>query len=311
MPRLFHHTLTKTAANHPHNLALQHKKSDLTYQQLNQQVSQITGQLTHLGLKLNQRVAIYLPKQIESVVTYFATSKAGGVFVPVNPLLKGAQVKYILEDCEVSFFVTSLSRYQQMQSYFDDVNSVTNIILTDCTAEQTPEGCICWQQLMAESYELALPQRISQDIAAILYTSGSTGNPKGVVLSHGNLIAGAKSVAEYLNNHSQDKLLAVLPFSFDYGLSQLTTAFIRGASVVLMEYLMPRDVIRAVAQYQITGLAAVPPLWVQLAQLDWPDEAKKCLRYITNSGGAMPQATLTELIQKLPQTQPFFNVWFN
>lgn len=305
MPRLFHHTLTLTAAVHPQNLALQYKKSDLTYQQLHQQASQMAAQLGTLGLMRNERVAIYLPKQIESVVAYFATSIADGIFVPVNPLLKGPQVKYIIDDCEVSFLITSLSRYQQMQTHIENTQSIRHIILTDCTAEQTPTGCICWQQLMEDVAAKVVPTNISQDIAAILYTSGSTGNPKGVVLSHSNLIAGAKSVAEYLNNRAEDKLLAVLPFSFDYGLSQLTTAFISAASVVLMEYLMPRDVIRAVAKYQITGLAAVPPLWVQLAELDWPDEAKRCLRFITNSGGAMPQATLAALMQKLPQTKPF------
>jgi len=149
------------------------------------------------------------------------------------------------------------------------------------------------------------PTTKPQDMAAILYTSGSTGQPKGVVLSHINLIEGAKSVADYLDNTAEDKLLAVLPFSFDYGLSQLTTAFLSGASVVLLEYLMPRDVVNAVARYQITGLASVPPLWIQLAELDWPKEASNSLRYFTNSGGAMPGATLSQLMSALPDTAPY------
>src|SRR5690606_11960345 len=102
---------------------------------------------------------------------------------------------------------------------------------------------------------------IDSDMAALLYTSGSTGQPKGVMLSQRNMLVGAHSVAEYLDNTAEDRLLAVLPLSFDYGLSQLTTAFLRGASVVLLDYLLPRDVIKAVARYQITGLAGVPPLW--------------------------------------------------
>jgi len=122
-----------------------------------------------------------------------------------------------------------------------------------------------------------------------------------VVLSHRNLCAGASSVADYLGNTSHDKLLAVLPLSFDYGLSQLTSAFQVGASVVLMDYLLPRDVIKAVQRHQITGLAAVPPLWHQLAQLDWPTNTQ--LRYITNSGGAMPTATTATLRSKLPSTE--------
>jgi acyl-CoA ligase (AMP-forming) (exosortase A-associated) len=123
-----------------------------------------------------------------------------------------------------------------------------------------------------------------------------------VMLSHKNLVCGAQSVSVYLNNHDQDKILAVLPFSFDYGLSQLTTAFYSAACVVLLEYLLPRDVVKAIVKYQITGLAAVPPLWIQLAKLAWPEQAKQTLRYFTNSGGVMPAKTLHKLRESLPHT---------
>ncbi|MGI9258579.1 MAG: acyl-CoA ligase (AMP-forming), exosortase A system-associated, partial [Gammaproteobacteria bacterium] len=141
-----------------------------------------------------------------------------------------------------------------------------------------------------------------RDIAAIFYTSGSTGKPKGVVLSHLNMVCGARSVAEYLKNESTDRLLAALPFSFDYGFSQLSTAFCSGASVALMEYLWPKDVLRAAEKFAITGLAAVPPLWIQLAELEWPDSVAQRLRYITNSGGAMPVAVTEKLREALPST---------
>jgi len=140
-------------------------------------------------------------------------------------------------------------------------------------------------------------------MAAILYTSGSTGKPKGVVLSHRNMVAGAKSVASYLENTPDDRILSVLPLSFDYGLSQLTTAFHVGATAVLMNYLLPRDILKSVEKERITGLAAVPPLWIQLAQLNWPEQAS--LRYITNSGGAMQRTTLDALRKALPKTKVF------
>jgi acyl-CoA ligase (AMP-forming) (exosortase A-associated) len=126
-----------------------------------------------------------------------------------------------------------------------------------------------------------------------------------VVLSHRNVVAGAESVAQYLENRESDRLLAVLPFSFDYGFSQMTTAFHRGACVVLINHLFPRDVIAAVARERITGLAAVPPLWIQLAQLDWPASVHEHLRYLTNSGGAMPRPLVDTLRKKLPRTQLF------
>jgi acyl-CoA ligase (AMP-forming) (exosortase A-associated) len=119
------------------------------------------------------------------------------------------------------------------------------------------------------------------------------------------MVTGAESVAQYLENKPDDRLLAVLPFSFDYGFSQLSTSFLVGASVVLMDYLLPRDVIVAADKWKITGLAGVPPLWAQLADLDWPATITDHLRYITNSGGAMPGATLRKLRNALPRTKPF------
>jgi non-ribosomal peptide synthetase component F len=130
-------------------------------------------------------------------------------------------------------------------------------------------------------------------MTAILYTSGSTGRPKGVVLSHRNMVAGAKSVASYLGNNAATTLLAALPLSFDAGFSQLTTAFHAGARVVLLNYLLPRDVLKAMEREKVTGLTAVPPLYIQLTQLDWPAPVNEHLRYFANTGGRMPRETLT------------------
>jgi acyl-CoA synthetase (AMP-forming)/AMP-acid ligase II len=148
-------------------------------------------------------------------------------------------------------------------------------------------------------------RRIDADVLAILYTSGSTGRPKGVVLSHRNMVAGAKSVASYLGNHADDTLLAALPLSFDAGFSQLTTAFHAGARVVLLNYLLPRDVLKALERERVTGLTAVPPLYLQLAALEWPQAIGQHLRYFANTGGRMPRETLQALRQRVPQAQPF------
>jgi acyl-CoA synthetase (AMP-forming)/AMP-acid ligase II len=97
----------------------------------------------------------------------------------------------------------------------------------------------------------------------------------------------------------------VLPFSFDYGLNQLTTSLLKGACCVLLDYLLPRDVVNALKIERITGLAAVPPLWAQLANLDWPETINSHLRYMTNSGGKMPKSVLTAIRQRVPDGQFF------
>ena len=150
---------------------------------------------------------------------------------------------------------------------------------------------------------LAARRPIDADMAAILYTSGSTGKPKGVVLSHRNMVAGARSVAGYLAIGPQDRILALLPLSFDYGLSQLSCAFLQGATAVLINHLFAKDILKAVLEERITGLAAVPPLWLQLAPLPWPADCS--LRYLTNSGGALPTSTVAALRAALPGAELF------
>jgi acyl-CoA ligase (AMP-forming) (exosortase A-associated) len=309
MARLLHDLILEQADRRPSATAIAHRHSHLDYAALASQIQVVGCGLRTLGLNRADRVAVYLPKRPETVVALFGAALAGGVFVPINPLLKPEQVAYILRDCNVRILVTSRDRATLLEPALADCPDLHSLVLTDADAA-TPQRLHHFQVLdwpaLLDSENGPPPARvIDLDMAAILYTSGSTGKPKGVVLSHRNLLAGAHSVADYLGNRTDDRILAVLPFSFDYGLSQLTTAFVAGARAVLMDYLLPRDVIATVAREGITGLAAVPPMWVQLAPLEWPAAAVDSLRYFTNSGGAMPRATLAALRRALPKTTPY------
>ncbi|TCO74349.1 acyl-CoA ligase (AMP-forming), exosortase A system-associated [Chromatocurvus halotolerans] len=289
--------------------ALLHKNDTLTYGELHALTRGVANGLLQHGIKAGERVGIYLPKQPEAVAAIFGSAHAGATFVPINPVLKPRQVAYIANHCQVRTLITSAQRWQQLRDADADLSGVQLTVLLDgsaaLTADEAGGGLMHWQDFLADRSEPQGHRRIDQDMAAILYTSGSTGNPKGVVLSHRNMLVGADSVATYLENTAADRILAVLPLSFDAGLSQLTTAFSRGASCVLLDYLLPRDVIRAVARYGVTGLAGVPPLWNQLVQCEWPEEATRSLRYITNTGGKMPVATTRTLQRLLPDTRIF------
>jgi acyl-CoA ligase (AMP-forming) (exosortase A-associated) len=148
---------------------------------------------------------------------------------------------------------------------------------------------------------------IEKDLAAILYTSGSTGKPKGVMLSHANVVAGSRIVSTYLGITEQERILAVLPFSFDAGMNQLMTAFEKGATLVLINFMFARELVQALLKEKITGLAGVPTLWSLLAQPNstLSKQPLPHLRYITNTGGAMPQGVLKVLRQSLPATKVF------
>ncbi|MGH8580311.1 MAG: acyl-CoA ligase (AMP-forming), exosortase A system-associated [Gammaproteobacteria bacterium] len=308
MADLLPELIFRSADHSPDLEALVFERQALSYGDLSTLVQKTASGLIDLGLEHQERVAVYLEKRPETVMAMFGSAAAGGVFVPVNPLLKAEQVVYILQDCNVRILVTSSERLRSLQTVIPQCHELRAIILVDGEKFSLPTPQIAlasWKEISATSSSRNPHRCIDNDMVAILYTSGSTGKPKGVVLSHRNMVTGAKSVTQYLQNNSSDKILAVLPFSFDYGLSQLTTAFCKAACAVLLNYLLPKDVLVAAERHRITGLAAVPPLWIQLANLEWPAAMVEQLRYITNSGGAMPTAVVEALQRKLPKTEIF------
>jgi acyl-CoA ligase (AMP-forming) (exosortase A-associated) len=303
---LIHKLIFTSADRFSDKEALVYQGSRISYAALAEEIESVGRAMLALGLDRSERVAVYLEKRPEAVTALFGATTAGGVFVPVNPILKPEQVAYILRDCNVRVLVTSSDRLKLLIAVLPQCHDLHTVMVVN-PAKTLPVisglNVITWDDALSKRERVNAHLSIDSDMAAILYTSGSTGKPKGVVLSHRNLVAGATSVAQYLENSPNDRILSVLPLSFDYGLSQLTTAFHVGATGVLMNYLLPRDIIDTVEKESITGLAAVPPLWIQLAQLKWPRNI--LLRYITNSGGAMPGATLDLLRSTLSHTSIF------
>lgn len=308
MSNLLHELITQSAATFPEAQALTYQAQALTYSSLAAGMSRAAAAYLGLGLARAERVAVYMEKRIETVLATFGAAAAGGVFVPINPVLKPDQVAYILKDCNVRVLVTTAERLALLAPALSDCHDLRVVMVAGTTGQNAVvQGAtmVDWAAAQQDS-GAAKPHRvIDEDMVAILYTSGSTGKPKGVVLSHRNMVAGAKSVAQYLENRREDRILSALPLSFDAGFSQLTTAFHAGARVSLINYLLPRDVLEAVVTERITGLTAVPPLWIQLAQLKWPSTVTDHLRYIANTGGHMPKATLDRLRAALPKTLPF------
>ena len=265
--------------------ALVLRDGTLNYKDLRDRVARLAGWLQTAVPETGARVASWAAKGELTCLLPLAAARAGLVHVPINPLLKRAQAAHILADSGASLLLGTPSRLASLAD--GDCSS-------DCTMVSEEDA------LSAARDAAALPPSAAEPdaLAAILYTSGSTGRPKGVMLSHANMWLGAESVADYLGLTAADVTLAVLPLSFDYGQNQLLSTWFAGASVVPLDYLTPRDVVKAVERHQITTLAAVPPLWVQLTELDWPTETAAKLRRLTNSGGAL-SADLVRALRKL------------
>ncbi|RSM73232.1 acyl-CoA ligase (AMP-forming), exosortase A system-associated [Actinoplanes sp. ATCC 53533] len=304
-----HDLLSGTASRLPDAAALTFKEQTLSYAALWERTLSAARGLRRLGVERDDRVAVWLDKRVETVVSIFGTSAAGGVFVPVNPVLRPRQVAHILADCDVRVLVTTPERLRLLHDELESIKSVEHVVLVGGTGAEAPAGAgyavSAWDALAVADGAAPDAGGIDVDIAAILYTSGSTGRPKGVVLSHRNLIVGGESVSDYLGNTADDVILSVLPLSFDAGFSQLTTAFAVGAHVVLTNYLLPGDVVRLCARHGVTGLTCVPPLWVQLVEQKWPADATRSLRYFANTGGRMPRTTLDRLRAIFPAARPF------
>ena len=303
---LLHDLVRASALRAPDSAALSFGDAQFSYGQLDGLIMGFANGLSSLRLPRGSRVAVYLEKRPEFVVACFASAAAGLVFVPLNPLLKADQIAYVLQDCEALVLVTSPERLDALTSVLARCAAIRHLIVTEPGMAElhTSVPVHAYAELLRAA-PAAAHRCIDNDLLSILYTSGSTGRPKGVVLSHRNMVAGAKSVASYLENSPSDKLLAALPLSFDAGFSQLTTAFHSGAQVVLLNWLMPRDVLKALARESITGLTAVPPLYIQLSALEWPGAINDNLRYFANTGGRMPRQTLTALRQRVPSAKPF------
>jgi acyl-CoA ligase (AMP-forming) (exosortase A-associated) len=306
---LLQHLILASAERTPDAPALTFGSVTRCYRDLADDVEGFATGLRRLGVQRADRIGVYLDKRPETITAMFGAAAASAVFVPINPVLKAPQVAYILRDCNVRVLVTSAERLATLGDVLPTCSDLSHVVITPQSEGSPPKeagdvAVHAWSEIRRDS-GASLPRSIDSDMAAILYTSGSTGSPKGVVLSHRNMVTGATSVATYLENSPADTILAALPLSFDAGFSQLTTAFHAGARVVLHDYLLPRDALKLMAAERVTGLTAVPPLWIQLTQLAWPDAIGESLRYIANTGGRMPLETLKALRARLPRTQVY------
>lgn len=274
--------LADNLATRADKTALIDASATASYGALSAEVDRLAAWLADRGINRGDRVIVSLRKSIGEVAAMFAAWKLGAVTVNVNVQWTGAQLAYVAKDCRASAAILDRGMVAG-KSAVPLPESVKAVLVRGKEVEGTDN----WKDLPAGNAEEAFPDH--GELAMIIYTSGSTGQPKGVMLSHANIRIGAIAVSKYLKLGESDRLLSVLPYSFDAGLNQLTSMFWTGGSVVHQPVTMPAEVVRMAREHDVTGIAGVPPLWNMVVRyLDEVPSPLPALARVTNTGGKIP-----------------------
>jgi amino acid adenylation domain-containing protein len=299
--------LERSARAYEEKIALVCDGRRLTYRELNDAANRFASGLKAAGVRRGDTVVIHLENSVEAVVSIFGTLRAGAVFVPVGPTVKVNKLAYILEDAAATVLVAD----QRAEAVVDHALKSTTalrvvVVVGDGPLWLRDSRVRSFTQLLADAPPVRLiPPGIDLDLSALVYTSGSTGSPKGVMLSHANMMAAATSIGQYLENTQDDVILDVLPLSFDYGLYQLFLAFNAGATLILeRSFVYPAVMLELIEREQVTGLPLVPTLVALLLKYDIGTLARS-LRYITNTGAALPLSHIKALRAQLPSVRIF------
>lgn len=307
--------LEQSAHLDPNKIALVADQGRYTYLEIEQQSNRLAQALLQRGLKRGDRVAIHQENSLEAVVAVFAVLKAGGVFVMVNPTTKIDKLTYVLNNCQAHALIIPQKKRKTLFEHSDLLPHLKTVITVGSDSEQQANHDLqmprfeSWEQLQVEFADCITPPTIptiSIDLAALVYTSGSTGNPKGVMLTHLNMTSAARSITTYLLNEPDDIILNVLPLSFDYGLYQLLMAFRVGATLVLEKsFTYPHAILQKIIDEEVTGFPLVPTMSAILLKMDLSKYDFSKLRYITNTGAALPTEHILTFRKRLPHVQIF------
>ena len=312
-PTLVHEWLCRSAQRFPDKVALVCGRQRWTYSALDQRTDHLAATLLNEGVRRRDRVAVLLDNSAETVISLYGILKAGGVFIILAGSLKGAKLKYILENSGANILITHVSKAKVVKDALGENPGNRKVIWVGSSKripEELSKQSLSWNGIFSNfTGEIAagkksgrLPRCIDADLATLIYTSGSTGEPKGVMSTHHNMISAARSIVQYVRNVEDDIILDVLPLSFDYGLYQVIMAFMFGGTIVLEKsFLYLHTILERIAQEKVTGFPIVPTIVAMLLKLqDLTKYDFSTLRYMTNTGAALPVEHIRRLRSMFP-----------
>ncbi|MCP4544682.1 MAG: AMP-binding protein [Chloroflexi bacterium] len=295
--------LQDSAEQFPNKVALVCDGRRLTYTEIEEQANRIANSLLALGIERGDRVAIWMPNSVETVIAIFGILKAGATFTVVNATTKANKLAYVLNNCAARGLFAPDRRSAQVAQLFEDVPSLHLAVMCGKRATEAADAHLsatAFPQLLQAHPPTRPPcATIDIDLACLIYTSGSTGEPKGVMSTHANVVFAASSIIEYLENVPEDIVINVLPLAFDYGLYQLMMVFKFGGTLVLeRSFTFPAAVLKRIAEEQVTGFPGVPTVFALMLQMNLGKFDLSSIRYLTNTAAALP----VEHIRRLRDT---------
>ncbi len=301
--------LERSADRLPGKTALICGDERLTFSEIESRANRLARTLTGSGVGYHDRVAVLAYNSVEAVISIWAILKADATFLVINPTTKAAKAGFILNDCRATALITHSSRWKTVSAAIGTVPSLDTLIVAgkmrDGIREEAPAGMrlIEWEEALSVEDD-SRPERrsIDIDLAALVYTSGTTGDPKGVMLTHTNMVSASTSITTYLDNTEDDIILSVLAMSFDYGLYQIIMAAQFGGTVVLEKsFNYTYQAINLLQKENVTGFPIVPTMSAILLQLkELETEEFPSLRYLTNTAAALPVSHIRGLQRIFP-----------
>jgi amino acid adenylation domain-containing protein len=307
---LLHDYLAGSAARVPEQIALVCAGERLSYAELDAQANALANTLIERGVAPGDRVLVFADNGVPAAVSFWAALKANAVVSMINPLTKRDKLAYLLADCRPVALIAGHNLVETFAGPVRDSPHLHTVIVAGAAhASQLSQlpNALPWEAALAAGDRRTNPprHRTQGDLAAIVYTSGSTGEPKGVMLSHRNMLSAATSISTYLELRADDVIMCALPLAFDYGLYQMILAFRTSARIVLTRsFAFPGQVLQLAQQESVSVFPGVPTMFALLAELRSSSSCQLSrLRVVTNTAAALPVKHITLLQELFPSAR--------
>jgi long-chain acyl-CoA synthetase len=308
--RLLGEALLRTAKSFPLKTAVIVKDKEYSYQLLKDSAQKLASHFVKSGIKKGDRIAIYLDNSWEAIVSIYAATISGGVFLVINPQTKADKLSYILNDSDSKILVTAQALKNQLCTALIHTPQLKNVVVSAVNKE-----IMIFPHLQSESFEdciskkekVLFPNAIPTDLAALIYTSGSTGFPKGVMMTHQSMVFTCWSLIQYLRLSEEDRIMLLLPLAFDYGLYQLLMSVtIGGTLIVEQSFIFTASIYKHIEKYQPTVFPGVPTIYAMMIASNKENAVSfDCIKKITNTAAHLPDDFIPDLKKLFPNALTF------